>query len=50
VDAKTFEEQYPIEASDLGKDIYAAFNDPDINDFSIIECSVKNSAGDPRWW
>jgi hypothetical protein len=50
VDAKTFEEQYPIEASDLGKDIYAVFNDPDNNDFSIIERSAKNSAGDPRWW
>ncbi|MGQ1889178.1 DUF5123 domain-containing protein [Thermophagus sp. OGC60D27] len=47
---ETFTELYPIEASDLGGDIYSVFADPDNNDYTLINNTVKNRAGDPRWW
>ena len=50
VNAETMEVQYPMELSDLGEDIYAVFEDPDNNNYRVINNTVKNSAGDPRWW
>ncbi|MGQ1891383.1 DUF5123 domain-containing protein [Thermophagus sp. OGC60D27] len=50
VNAETLTEMYPIEATDLGKDIYSVFEDPNNNDYTLIYNPVKNRAGDPRWW